>query len=163
MSNKGEFLTKSPFLHPSKKMLHKGCDCVVFCYYGGKYWFVLIELKSKDTSGAVVQLCCSSVFIRYLRELLFLHDGKEIRYELVYLLFSSRSNKMKTNLGNIKESRRTMRSPVDSNNLYYYNLSLPFPRFTLSRLLDCEPQTESPSPCDLFNRPRVVIPPSHIV
>ncbi|MEO5349534.1 MAG: hypothetical protein H7836_07810 [Magnetococcus sp. YQC-3] len=148
-----EFSIKSPFLNPGKTKLnlHKGCDYVVLCKHRGKYWFVLIEMKSENPSGALEQLCCSSVFVRYLRELIFLHNGDVDRYEILYVVFTTSPRfKEQTRAG--KAQYTQYRVDSEKNNFHYYKMPPPS-KLTLTQLLDCEPQTES-ARCDLFNRSR---------
>ncbi|MBF0401339.1 MAG: hypothetical protein HQL90_11275 [Magnetococcales bacterium] len=147
------FPAKSPFLN-SKKNLHKGCDYVVFCPYREKYWFVLIELKSSDTAGAEIQLSYSIAFVRYLRELIFLHEGDGCRYELTCLLFSSApkfTKKTPTHPG--KDRFRVYRMPSNPDRLSYY--AFPYSQtFNLDLLLDSEPQASKSHQHDLLNAQR---------
>lgn len=163
--NRG-FEHKSNFFSASTPNIHGGCDYVVLCYYNDKYWFVLIELKSDDTSGAAHQLCCSTVFVRYLRELIFACNKEDVRYELTCLVFSTHSRfaiKPPTNLG--KRPRRPFPCHRfnEEKNFPYYGLPYPPPfnlNFNLTTVLDCGSQTDGEQATDLFNRPRCAWDPS---
>lgn len=150
------FKLKSPFLNNTTEKLHGGCDYVVFCSYKGKYWFVLIELKSKDTTGAVTQLCCSSAFVRYLREIIFTHDGNNVKYRMVNILFST-APRFELKQGTRMGRREYSTSYAATHNLSYYGLPY-VDNFSLIRLLDCESQTDSIPDVDLFNSRRCTSP-----
>lgn len=147
------FSKKSPFLNESHNYLHSGCDYVVFCKHNNKFWFTLIELKSDNTKGASTQLCASSIFIRYLRELMYFFNCKEDLYELVYIVFSTAPGLRKTTTKQGIEYFKNSRVKCPTLKRFYYRMQ-PLNQFNLSLLLDCEPLTSSPPKYHLFNHQR---------
>jgi hypothetical protein len=132
-----QFMIKSPYLHPSNKLLHGGCDYVVFCYYKGMYWFIMIELKSFNTKGSKAQFFSSSAFIRYLRELIYLRDGLPLRYGMASLVFSSSRDVQKQTTHNALPRQTSFHDGA-----WYYNI-INRKTFSLKWLLDQEHNKKS--------------------
>lgn len=154
MAPDSTFLLKSEFLNKSADMVHGGCDYVIFCKYLDKYWFVLVELKSNDTSGFPKQICCSAAFIRYLREIVYLYDGQADRYEIVNLLFSTKPQfSVKTPTKSGKTFMREFRKHEKASGIYYYGLPYSSP-IKISQILDSEPLVRQKLDESLFFGPR---------
>ncbi|MBF0097444.1 MAG: hypothetical protein HQM04_08090 [Magnetococcales bacterium] len=128
---------KSLYLHPSNRLLHGGCDYVVFCYYKEMYWFIMIELKSFNPKGIKEQFFSSSAFIRYLRELIYLRDGLPLRYGLVSLEFSRSRTVQKQTTHNTLPHRTLFHDGA-----WYYKI-INHKTFSLKSLLDQEHNKKS--------------------
>ncbi|WP_130470551.1 hypothetical protein [Candidatus Magnetaquicoccus inordinatus] len=136
---------KSIYLDQGNKLLHSGCDYVVFCHYKNLYWFVMIELKSYDIKGIKNQFFCSSAFIRYLRELVYLRDGSSERYGLASIVFYSTRNVQKQTSHNSIPPRTFFHI----GSCWYYKIAN-CKAFSLKKLLDEECDKKSDQHIDLF-------------
>ncbi len=85
-----DFSKKSPFLNPSLKDIHKGCDYIIISRHGNRNAIIFCELKSNDQGGAKRQLHCSIPFVDFLTSLLKIHGGEDIGgFERHFVIFSS--------------------------------------------------------------------------
>ncbi|MBF0182032.1 MAG: hypothetical protein HQM03_18600 [Magnetococcales bacterium] len=112
------FQWKSAFLNPSEDNIHKGCDYVIYCRYKMKDWFVLVELKSHDLSGARSQLRSSAIWIRYLREWIYFYNGNTEKFNMAFVCFHAREGKRAKEPG--ADTYSQYRQPIP--NIVYYQI-----------------------------------------
>ncbi len=81
------FKTKSAYLNPGLKLIHKGCDYCLICPSLKRIFF--IELKTRIISGYKEQLLFSSLFIDYCITLWKYYSETEdyTNFEKKYILF----------------------------------------------------------------------------
>lgn len=89
--DKEGFKQKSPYLDPSHKGLHGGCDYVIFTRYRKRHWFIFCELKSGSAKGGKAQIYNSIPFVKYLEALLVCHyQWEEGKLKYRYVVFKQR-------------------------------------------------------------------------
>ena len=95
--NHRDFKTKSTFLNPGHKDIHKGCDYVIITRYKNRNAIIFCELKSNNRKGAKKQLYCSIPFVDYLISLLKIHFGEDIRrFERHFVIISTARKQRKS-------------------------------------------------------------------
>lgn len=74
--NRACFQQVSCYLNRSQKNINKHCDCVIITEFDGSWYILLLELKSKKPKRSDIekQLKNSEAFVRYLFDLLKIHD-----------------------------------------------------------------------------------------
>ena len=93
---KGELDATLPFLRLDRKGLTKKCDLIVFVPDEERLLVFLIEMKSLNATGALMQMLSSREFARYLVNLMKLHKIGDFEPEFRGVLIRSRRIPAKT-------------------------------------------------------------------